>query len=599
MSPGVNQAERSAPMIQAGGMRTHYCGEVSEQELGKEVTLCGWVNRVRDHGEHLSFLDLRDHTGTLQIVTERNSDLKGEFVVRATGTVTKRPPGTENSQLSTGSVELTNATIEILSRAAPLPFSIDERNDVEEITRLRYRYLDIRRDKMQHNLRTRARVNAAIRASMESQGFCEVETPMLWTPTPEGAREFLVPSRLQPGSFYVLPQSPQIAKQLLMVGGFDRYYQLARCMRDEDLRADRQFEFTQLDLEASFVTQDDILGFITNTMIEVVKTTRGIDLDTFQKMTWFEAMDSYGVDKPDLRFGSKLVDLGPILGDSGIRAFDAPCIKGIKAPVSQPLTRSRLDSLVERAKSLGAKGLAWFRVVESESGAILESPLAKFLSSEQSDQLIEALGLGVGDLALLVADQWHNAVSVLGQIRLDLGRVGLDHSELKFLWIVDFPLFDGIDQDGRPISAHHPFTMPNLDDFDLIDSDPLLVRSQSYDLVLNGWELGSGSIRIHRRDVQAKIFDVIGISHQEAASRFGFLLDAFQYGAPPHGGFAFGIDRLAAIMAGEENIREVIAFPKTQSGHDPMTNAPKPVAKEVLDLVGLMVKPTPPKAGAD
>ena len=565
--------------------------------LGQEVSLCGWVNKVRDHGEHLSFVDIRDYTGTVQIVTERNSDLKSEFVIQATGIVTRRPEGTYNENLATGAYEITQAKISVLSASVPVPFGIDDRTDVEEITRLKYRYIDIRRANMQTNLRTRAKVNSAIRSSMEEQGFCEVETPMLWTPTPEGAREFLVPSRLQSGSFYVLPQSPQIAKQLLMVGGIDRYYQLARCMRDEDLRADRQFEFTQLDLEASFVSQSEIHDFITHAMLKVVKATRGVVLDTFPKMTWHEAMDRYGVDKPDLRYDSELVDLSETLSQAGIRAFDAPCVKGIRAPRAQALSRSRLDALVDRAKLLGAKGLAWFRVVEGADGLGLESPLAKFLTPELTKALIDKLSLGAGDLALVVADTWKTAVTVLGQIRIELRPADLDHSELHFVWITDFPLFEGLDEAGRPMSAHHPFTMPNEEDFDLLDTDPLKVRSQSYDLVLNGWELGSGSIRIHRGDIQSKIFEVIGITADEANSRFGFLLEAFKFGAPPHGGFAFGIDRLAAIVSGVENIREVIAFPKTQSGQDPMTNAPKPVDAAILDLVGLSLKSKKPTSG--
>ncbi|MDA8118034.1 MAG: aspartate--tRNA ligase [Actinomycetota bacterium] len=577
-------------MIKAAGLRTHYCAEVTAQLVGEKASLCGWVNSVRDHGEHLSFVDIRDHTGTVQIVTERNPELRTESAIRAVGVVARRPEGTDNPNIASGEVELREASIELLGPAAVTPFTVSGHSEVEESTRLKYRYLDIRRERMQNNLRTRAKVNQAIRAAMERQGFCEVETPLLWTPTPEGAREFLVPSRLQPGNFYVLPQSPQIAKQLLMVGGFDRYYQIARCLRDEDLRADRQFEFTQLDMEASFVTQQDVRAFVTEAMVEVVRATRGLELEGIGQITWFEAMDRYGVDKPDLRFGSPLVDLTELLGQGDIRAFAAPCVKGIKAPTTEQLSRSRLDALVDRAKSLGAKGLAWFRVVEGEQGVALESPLAKFLDEERTAALIDALGLKVGDLALAVADSWETAVKVLGQIRLDLGRPGLDHSELHFVWVVDFPLFEGLDENGNPVSAHHPFTMPNEEDFELLETEPLKVRSQSYDLVLNGWELGSGSIRIHRGDIQAKIFEVIGIDPEEAASRFGFLLDAFRFGAPPHGGFAFGIDRLAAMMSGEENIREVIAFPKTQSGVDPLTNAPKPVAKEVLDLVGLTVK---------
>ncbi len=578
-------------MTLARGLRSNYCGELGSGDIGAAVALCGWIDRIRDHGEHLSFIDLRDHTGIVQIVTPRRNDLRSEFVVRVTGTVANRPEGTINKTIATGEIEIHDGEIEILSSAATLPFSIDDRLDVEEITRLRYRFLDIRRDKMQRNLRNRALVNSAIRRSLEAQGFTEVETPMLWTPTPEGAREFLVPSRLQPGNFYVLPQSPQIAKQLLMVGGFDRYYQIARCMRDEDLRADRQFEFTQLDLEASFVTQEDIFAFIGGAIAEIVEVTRNVQINEIPRMTWFDAMDKYGVDKPDLRFESPLIDVTEILSPLGVRAFSAPTIKALLAPVRESFTRSRLDALIDRAKALGAKGLAYFKVVEEEDRLAFESPLAKFLEEAPTLSLIERLGAEAGDTIFVVADEWKVATTVLGQIRLELGKELVSHDQLAFTWIVDFPLFDGIDESGKPISAHHPFTMPHADDFEFLESDPLRVRSQSYDLVLNGWELGSGSIRIHRPDIQSKIFQIIGVTDEEAQSRFGFLLDAFKFGAPPHGGFAFGIDRIAAIMSGEDNIREVIAFPKTQSGLDPMTDAPKPVDAATLKNVGLTLAP--------
>jgi aspartyl-tRNA synthetase len=446
---------------------------------------------------------------------------------------------------------------------------------------------------MQSNLRLRAKVNGALRAAMDRQGFVEVETPLLWAPTPEGAREFAVPSRLHHGSCYVLPQSPQLAKQLLMVAGVDRYYQIARCLRDEDLRADRQFEFSQLDVEASFVTQEDILGFVSEAVLDAAEAVTGVRPGPVPRMTWAEAMDRYGTDKPDLRFGMELVDLTEVFAATGFRAFDAPCVKAIVLTGGATLTRSRLDALTDRAKSLGAKGLAWFRVVEAEAGGTdVDSPVAKFLSDDEKSGLLSATGAAVGDLVLTVADEYRLTCQVLGSLRVELGGRPVSEGPYEYLWVVDFPLFDGVDDEGHPVAAHHPFTMPHDDDLDRLESDPASVRSQAYDLVLNGWELGSGSVRVHRADIQSRIFSVLGISDEDAASRFGFLLGAFRYGAPPHAGFAVGLDRLVAIFAGEDNIREVIAFPKTQSGWDPMTDAPKPIAPNALRDLGLQAIPT-------
>jgi aspartyl-tRNA synthetase len=401
----------------------------------------------------------------------------------------------------------------------------------------------------------------------------EVETPLLWAPTPEGAREFVVPSRLHSGEFYVLPQSPQIAKQLLMVGGFDRYFQIARCLRDEDLRADRQFEFTQLDVEASFVSQEDIMTFVSRAVLDAAEEATGVRPSHIDSMTWAEALDLYGTDKPDLRFGMTLQDLSGAFADTEVKAFSAPTVKAIRVPGGSSLSRAKLDDLTELAKSLGAKGLAWFRI--SESG--IDSPLARFLSVEESEAIRGADGAEPGDLILAVADEHALACRVLGSIRVTLGSPPVSHGPHRYLWVTDFPMFEGVDEDGNLQAAHHPFTMPHFDDLHLIETDPLRVRSQAYDLVLNGWELGSGSVRIHRSDIQSRIFRALGISEEEAETRFGFLLGAFKYGAPPHAGFAFGIDRLVAIFAGEENIREVIAFPKTQSGSDLMTGAPKSI----------------------
>ncbi|WP_276942567.1 aspartate--tRNA ligase [Ferrimicrobium acidiphilum] len=567
------------------GLRTAYAGSLNETRVGEVVQICGWVNRIREHGEHLVFVDVRDHTGVVQCVVPRSENLHPEWVVQITGTVTERPEGTDNNQISTGQIELRDPSVRVLAEAEPIPFSLDERIELDEATRLRYRYVDLRRSRMQRNLRLRSVVNSAIRRSMEEQGFTEIETPLLWTPTPEGAREFLVPSRTQPQNFYVLPQSPQIAKQLLMVAGFDRYYQIARCLRDEDLRADRQFEFTQLDLEASFVTQHDIHRFISHAIIAVVQAVSPgttVDIDT---ITWHDAMNRYGSDKPDRRFGAELHDVTAIFADTTVKALTATSVQAMVAPL--PLSRARLDELVDRAKTLGAKGLLWLRVEETDGQLSLNSPVSKFLTPNEQEQLITTLGAQPGDTILMVADEWEKAVTVLGQIRLGLGKQLTSDDVLDFFWVIDFPLFEGLDEFGTPISAHHPFTMPNEDDFALLDTDPLSVRSQSYDLVLNGWELGSGSIRIHTSSIQSKIFEVLGIDEETARSRFGFLLDAFKYGAPPHGGFAFGIDRLSALLAGEDNIRELIAFPKTQSGSDLMTGAPKQVDQEILNQLGL------------
>jgi aspartyl-tRNA synthetase len=564
--------------IEATSLRDLLCGSVNATMIGTTLSVCGWVAKRREHGEHLAFLDLRDYSGLLQAVVPGSVDVRSEYVLRVTGTVSRRPEGTVNDRLATGEVELTDCHVEILSAAESPPFQIDERSDVEEQVRLKYRYIDIRREKMQRNLRLRAAVNATLRRAMQRQGFCEVETPLLWAPTPEGAREFVVPSRLHPGEFYVLPQSPQIAKQLLMVGGFDRYFQIARCLRDEDLRADRQFEFTQLDVEASFVTQDDIFAFVSEAVLDAAEAATGERPGPIDTMTWADALDDYGTDKPDLRFGMRLQDLSETFTSTHVKAFSAPTVKAMRVVGGAEFTRSRLDALTEQAKGLGAKGLAWFKVT-SEG---LESPLARFLNTEETAAIAGVDGAQVGDLVLIVADEYAPACKVLGTLRLSIGAPPVSEGPHRYVWITEFPLFEGIDDDGNLVSAHHPFTMPHLEDLDLIDTDPLRVRSQSYDLVLNGWELGSGSVRIHRADIQSRIFSALGIGEDEAQSRFGFLLGAFKYGAPPHAGFAVGIDRLVAIFAGEDNIREVIAFPKTQSGTDLMTSAPKDITERQL-----------------
>jgi aspartyl-tRNA synthetase len=572
-------------------LRTDYCGALRATDAGRTVSVCGWVAHRREHGEHLSFIDLRDYTGIVQCVVDGAVDARPEWVLRITGTVAQRPEGTDNPDLSTGAVEVRDCKVEVLSRAEPPPFQLDDRVAVDETTRLRYRYVDLRRDRMQRNLRLRARVNSAIRAAMEEQGFLEIETPLLIASTPEGARDFLVPSRLQPGKFYALPQSPQILKQLCMVGGCDRYYQLARCLRDEDLRADRQFEFTQLDAEMSFAGQEDVLAAITHAVTSAATAATGEPVGEFGRMTWQEAQERYGSDKPDTRFGLELVDVTHVFAQTEFKAFlGAEAVKGIVVPGGADLARNRLDALTDAAKRWGAKGLVWMRV---RPGRELDSPVAKFLSATEVRALTDTLGAQPGDLILLLADTRATTRRVLGLLRLELGRPPVNEGGLHFLWVTEFPLFDGLDDGGAPIPAHHPFTMPVEEDFAILESDPLAVRSQAYDLVLNGWELGSGSVRIHRPDIQQRIFTLLGILPEDAQRRFGFLLDAFRFGAPPHAGFAFGIDRLVALLAGEENIREVIAYPKTQSGVDPLMGSPTPVDPAELAPLGLRVLPPP------
>jgi len=575
----------------AVGLRTHWCGELRASDIGQEVSLCGWVENRREHGEHLAFIDLRDRTGITQCVVSKAHDLRGEYVLRITGTVTARFEGATNDKLATGEIELQDCTVEVLSTSEPSPFPIHERTDVDETIRLRHRYVDLRRARLQRNLQVRTIVNAAIRRTFIGNGFVEVETPMLIASTPEGARDFVVPARLHPGRFYALPQSPQLYKQLCMVGGVDRYFQIARCLRDEDLRADRQFEFTQLDMECSFAGQEEVLGFVTDSVRAAVRDITGEDIGDVPRMTWEEAQERFGSDKPDTRFGMELVELTDVFAGTEANVFKAPCVKGIRLEGGAELTRKRIDELVDQAKLWGAKGLAWMRVVD---GPALEGGVAKFLSDDESAATIAALGAAPGDMVFLVADERPTVRHILGLLRLELGKPPMDEGGLHFLWVTDFPMFDSeLGPDGRPQAMHHPFTMPNAEDMEagLIESDPTRVRSVAYDLVCNGWELGSGSVRIHRPDIQQRVFDALGIGAEEAQEKFGFLLDAFRFGPPPHAGFAYGIDRLVALLAGETNIREVIAFPKTQKGADPLTDAPTELEPRILDELGLRVLP--------
>ncbi len=582
----------------ATSLRTHRCGDLRESDIGSTVSVCGWVGRRREHGEHLAFVDLRDHSGIIQCVVDNAVDVRSEYVVRITGVVRARPEGTINATIATGGVEVGDCSVEVLNTAEPPPFPIDARADeVDESIRLKYRYLDIRRERMQRNLRVRSAINSAIRSAMERNGFVEVETPFLMPSTPEGAREFLVPSRKEPGSFFALPQSPQLWKQLLMLAGIDRYYQIARCLRDEDLRADRQYEFMQLDAEMSFVSQDDVIECIGEAVRAAAEVVTGERIPPIERITWRDAMERFGVDKPDMRFGMELVELTDVFSSTEFKAFaGAVSIKAIRVdaetyPDAAASGRNKLDALTDRAKKIGAKGLVWMKIAAE---GVIESPVAKFLSEVEQNQILERTGAAAGDLVLIVADEWSTTCEVLGQLRNDLGRPPVHEGPYRYVWVTEFPLFVGVDPiTKRPRPGHHPFCHPHPDDLSKFDTDPLSVRALAYDLVLNGWELGSGSIRIHEPELQRLVFNQLGISDEEADRRFGFFLQPFKYGAPPHGGFAFGIDRLTAILAGEENIREVIAFPKTQSGSDPMTNAPTPIEPEQLAELGLRLLPPP------
>jgi aspartyl-tRNA synthetase len=578
-------------------MRTDYAGTLRSGDEGSEVALCGWVAHRRDHGG-VVFIDLRDRSGICQVVLDPAGPgctdarrLRSEYVIRFEGTVRPRPEGTVNPAISTGEVEVGVTKLEVLNEAEPPPFPLDERVEVDETLRLRHRYLDLRRPRMTANLITRAKLISAMRAAMDAAGFVDVETPTLTRSTPEGARDFLVPSRLMPGTFFALPQSPQLFKQMLMVAGLDRYYQVARCWRDEDLRADRQPEFTQLDVEASFVDQEDVLAFVEAAVIAGVEAVTGERPKPFPRLTWAEAMNRFGSDKPDTRFGMELTDLSGLFADSSFNAFKGKGVVGLVVPGKGEMGRNQLDGLVDRAKSLGGAGLVWMRV--RDAGA-LDAPVVKFLSEAEQDGLRTALAPAPGDLLLVVADpSLRKAQSLLGTLRLDLGAPERIDEPLNFTWVVEFPLFEGLSAGGpdgtggKPIPAHHPFTRPHPDDLDKLESDPLGVRSLAYDLVLNGIELGSGSVRIHDPGLQSTIFTLLGIEPEVAAERFGFLLDAFRFGAPPHAGFAVGLDRLTMILTGESSIREVIAFPKTQSGGDPLTGAPAAVDHVQLRDLGI------------
>jgi aspartyl-tRNA synthetase len=592
-------------------MRSHRCGDLRADHNGSEVTLCGWVHSRRDHGG-VTFIDLRDVAGLVQVVfnPEVSADshstaqeLRSEYCLRVTGEVQPRKAGTVNPRLATGEIEVHASSVEILSRSETPPFQIDEYHEADEAIRLKYRFLDLRRDGMQENLKLRHAIVSAIRRFFDSEGFYEIETPMLTRATPEGARDYLVPSRVHPGRFYALPQSPQLFKQLLMVSGFDRYYQIARCFRDEDLRADRQPDFTQLDVEMSFVDVDDVLDVTERMFVYVWKEVLGVDVEPFPRLTYQEAMERFGSDKPDLRYGMELIDLGDIFAGTEVKVFrsvlDAGgAVKSLVVGGRGDLARKELDAIVDEAKSLGAGGLVWVAVTEDG----LRSPLDKFFTDDERAGLLKVTGAEPGDLVLIVADARVGIVyKVLGGLRTrlaerfalipDLART--DPGAWKFAWITDFPWFEYNDDEQRWDPIHHPFTGVVEETLGYLDSDPGKVISKSYDITLNGWELASGSIRIHDRELQERMFRALGISEEEAEEKFSFLLNAFRFGAPPHGGIAPGIDRVVALAAGESNIREVIAFPKTQTAFDPLTGAPAEVDDEQLRL--LHIKSTAPK----
>lgn len=584
--------------------RTHYCGTVNKELVGQAVTLNGWVNRRRDLGG-LVFVDLRDRTGLVQIVCSPEvlseeqyrlaEGLRQEYVVSVSGVVRPRPEGQANPNLATGEIEVDVQSLEILAESKTPPFPVDRAADVDDTLLLRYRYLDLRRQPLQETIAARHRIVHYVRNFLDSHGFLEIETPMLTKSTPEGARDYIVPSRVHHGKFYALPQSPQMFKQLLMIAGFERYYQIARCFRDEDLRADRQPEFTQIDLEMSFVEAEDIMNLMEEMMIGLVKAITGREVPApIPRISWAEAMLRYGSDKPDTRFGMEIVDVTDSVSQSQFRVFAAAIaaggvVRGLNAKgCGAKFSRREIDNLVEEAEKYGAKGLIWINVGEGE----IKSPIAKFLSEQETTAILRKLQAESGDLLLLVADAAPTAADVLGRLRLSLGKqLGLiDENRCDFIWVTDWPLFEYSEEEGRWVAAHHPFTAPHDEDLGILATDQRNVRAKAYDLVLNGIELGGGSIRISRKEVQMKMFEALGLSEAEVQEKFGFFLEAFEYGAPPHGGIAFGLDRLVMLLTGRDSIRDVIAFPKTTSAMDLMVGAPSAVSPQQLRELKLNLK---------
>jgi len=586
-------------------MRTHYCGDVNERLVGSTVEVAGWVSRRRDHGGVI-FVDLRDRDGLLQVVFDPDAAdvfaeaerLRGEWVIKVTGTVRPRPAGTANANLASGQVELLARGIEVLNRSEPIPFQLDE--EVKEETRLKYRYIDLRRDVMQKRLRQRHAITRSMREYLDTNGFIDVETPMLTKATPEGARDYLVPSRTQPGRFFALPQSPQIFKQLLMMSGFDRYYQIVRCFRDEDLRADRQPEFTQLDIETSFLTRDDIMGLMEALVRKLFKDVLGQSLpEPFPRMTYGEAMRRFASDKPDLRIPLELVDVADLVKDSEFKVFSGPAadregrVAALRVPQGgEKLSRKQIDDYTAFVARYGAKGLAYVKVNDAAKGRDgLQSPILKFLSDAAVAGLMQRTGAQTGDLIFFGADKARVVNDAIGALRLKVGQdLGLVREGWAPLWVVDFPMFEWDPDSKRWAAMHHPFTSPVNDDPAALKANPGDALARAYDMVLNGSEIGGGSVRIHRNEMQSTVFEMLGIGAEEAAKKFGFLLDALRYGAPPHGGIAFGLDRLAMLMAGAESIRDVIAFPKTQTATCPLTDAPTEVSEQQLRDLHIRVK---------
>jgi len=592
-------------------MRTHLCGNINESLAGQTVTLCGWVARARDLGG-LIFVGLRDHAGLLQVIVEPDNTeafqvaegLRNEFVVRVTGRVRMRPESQWNPDMATGKVELLADEVELLNHSAPLPLLMND-DDGEEV-RLKYRYLDLRRDRMQRNLRLRSRLTSAIRRFLEDHDFLDMETPILTKATPEGARDYLVPSRVHTGSFFALPQSPQIFKQLLMMSGMDRYYQIARCFRDEDLRADRQPEFTQLDLEMAFVEESDVQSIAEGMLRAVFRAVLKVELPgPFPRMSWDEAMRRFGSDKPDLRIPLELITICDQVRKVEFKVFSGPAndpgsrVAALRVPGGAGLSRKQIDAYTALTAKYGAKGLAWMKVNDRQAGLDgVQSPIAKFLDAEAVNGILEATEAATGDLLFFGAGPKPTVAAFMGALRLQVGRdFDLVESGWRPLWVVDFPMFEYDDEDQRFYALHHPFTAPSTPDAEALRAAPETALSRAYDLVLNGSEIGGGSIRIHDSSIQQAVFDLLGIDEAEARERFGFLLDALRFGCPPHGGIAFGIDRIAALMAGEDSIREVIAFPKTASALCPLTQAPAPVDQLQLDELGLALGKRAPEAG--